>query len=144
MTNSWLRTTCMTQTALHYVSRAVWPLCCRSVSNTEFNVTSFCREVGPLSYSRLKVLRLDGNQMSYQKLPPDWVFCLRVLESIYIWRLVSATCNKNGSAVCQNACVWLSITQHSPTQSHSGQSLQQWLNKGFLARDNYTVTLPIN
>lgn len=50
----------------------------------EFNVTSFCREVGPLSYSRLRVLRLDGNQMSYQKLPPDWVFCLRVLESIYI------------------------------------------------------------
>lgn len=47
-------------------------------------MTSFCREVGPMSYSRLKVLRLDGNQMSYQKLPPDWMFCLRVLESIYI------------------------------------------------------------
>ncbi|XP_045931284.1 lumican, partial [Micropterus dolomieu] len=49
-----------------------------------FNVTSFCREVGPLSYSRMKILRLDGNKMSYQQLPPDWVFCLRVLESIYI------------------------------------------------------------
>lgn len=48
-------------------------------------MTSFCREVGPLSYSRMKVLRLDGNKMSHQQLPPDWVFCLRVLESIYIW-----------------------------------------------------------
>lgn len=52
---------------------------------TEFNLTSFCREVGPLSYSRMKILRLDGNKMSYQQLPSDWVFCLRVLESIYIW-----------------------------------------------------------
>ncbi|XP_028302027.1 lumican [Gouania willdenowi] len=50
----------------------------------EFNVTSFCREVGPLSYSRIKILRLDGNKMSYQQLPPDWVFCLRVLQRIYI------------------------------------------------------------
>ncbi|XP_070815476.1 lumican [Chaetodon trifascialis] len=50
----------------------------------EFNMTSFCREVGPLSYSRMKVLRLDGNKMSHQQLPLDWVFCLRVLESIYI------------------------------------------------------------
>lgn len=50
----------------------------------EFNVTSFCREVGPLSYSRIKFLRLDGNKMSYRQLPYDWVFCLRVLESIYI------------------------------------------------------------
>ncbi|XP_051804792.1 lumican isoform X1 [Acanthochromis polyacanthus] len=50
----------------------------------EFNVTSFCREVGPLSYSRIKILRLDGNKLSYHLLPPDWVFCLRVLRIIYI------------------------------------------------------------
>lgn len=49
-----------------------------------FNITSFCREVGPLSYSRMKILRLDGNKMVYQQLPPDWVFCLRVLHHIYI------------------------------------------------------------
>ncbi|XP_071351171.1 lumican [Trachinotus anak] len=49
-----------------------------------FNVTSFCREVGPLSYSRMKILRLDGNKMSYQQLPSDWGFCLRVLERILI------------------------------------------------------------
>ncbi|TNN42831.1 Keratocan [Liparis tanakae] len=50
----------------------------------EFNVSSFCREWGPLSYSRVKILRLEGNRMSYQQLPSDWAFCLRVLESIYI------------------------------------------------------------
>lgn len=49
-----------------------------------FNMTSFCREVGPLSYSRMKVLRLDGNKMSHQDLPPNWVFCLRAIESLYI------------------------------------------------------------
>ncbi|XP_077386394.1 lumican [Festucalex cinctus] len=50
----------------------------------EFNVTSFCREVGPLTYSRLKILRLDGNKISYRHLPSDWVFCLRVIQNIYI------------------------------------------------------------
>ncbi|XP_047204154.1 lumican [Girardinichthys multiradiatus] len=50
----------------------------------EFNVTSFCREVGSLSYSRMKILRLDGNKMTYHQLPPDWVYCLRVLQRIYI------------------------------------------------------------
>uniref|UniRef100_A0A3Q2DTS1 LRRNT domain-containing protein n=1 Tax=Cyprinodon variegatus TaxID=28743 RepID=A0A3Q2DTS1_CYPVA len=51
---------------------------------TCFNVTSFCREVGPLSYSRMKILRLDGNEMTYHQLPPDWVYCLRVLLRIFI------------------------------------------------------------
>uniref|UniRef100_A0A673BZL0 Lumican-like n=1 Tax=Sphaeramia orbicularis TaxID=375764 RepID=A0A673BZL0_9TELE len=50
----------------------------------EFNTTSFCREVGPLNYSRMKILRLDGNKISHNQLPPDWVFCLRVLQHIYI------------------------------------------------------------
>ncbi|XP_034546436.1 lumican [Notolabrus celidotus] len=49
-----------------------------------FNLTSFCREVGPMSYSRMKILRLDGNKMTHLQLPPDWVFCLRVLQSLYI------------------------------------------------------------
>nr|XP_019942116.1 PREDICTED: lumican-like [Paralichthys olivaceus] len=50
----------------------------------EFNITSFCREVGPVSYSRMKILRLDGNKMSYHQMPSDWINCLRELESIYI------------------------------------------------------------
>ncbi|XP_072771951.1 LOW QUALITY PROTEIN: lumican [Nerophis lumbriciformis] len=50
----------------------------------ELNLTNFCREVGPPSYSRLKTLRLDGNRMSYREPPSDWVDCLRVIESIHI------------------------------------------------------------
>ncbi|XP_056591178.1 lumican isoform X1 [Triplophysa dalaica] len=50
----------------------------------EFNVSSFCRIVGPTSYSRMKILRLDGNMLEYHKLPSDWVFCLRVIHNIYI------------------------------------------------------------
>ncbi|XP_036415461.1 lumican [Colossoma macropomum] len=50
----------------------------------EFNVSSFCRTVGPTSYSRIKTLRLDGNKMAHHQLPPDWPFCLRVLHNIYI------------------------------------------------------------
>ncbi|XP_049589088.1 lumican isoform X1 [Syngnathus scovelli] len=50
----------------------------------EFNLTSFCREVGRLTYSRLKSLRLDGNELSYRHLPSDWVFCLRVIQDIFI------------------------------------------------------------
>ncbi|XP_062419967.1 lumican isoform X2 [Pungitius pungitius] len=50
----------------------------------DFNVNSFCRHWGPLSYSKMKILRLEGNRLSYQQLPSNWVFCLRVLESIYI------------------------------------------------------------
>ncbi|KAF7208465.1 lumican [Nothobranchius furzeri] len=50
----------------------------------EFNVTSLCRDVGPQSYSRMKILRLDGNKITYHQLPPDWVYCLRVLQNIYI------------------------------------------------------------
>ncbi|XP_062254702.1 lumican [Platichthys flesus] len=50
----------------------------------EFNMTSFCREVGPLSYSRMKILRLDGNKVSHHQMSSDLIYCLRELESIYI------------------------------------------------------------
>uniref|UniRef100_A0A8C2HCV3 LRRNT domain-containing protein n=1 Tax=Cyprinus carpio TaxID=7962 RepID=A0A8C2HCV3_CYPCA len=50
----------------------------------EFSMSSFCRTTGPTSYSRMKILRLDGNKLEYHKLPPDWVFCLHVLHNIYI------------------------------------------------------------
>lgn len=50
----------------------------------EFNISSFCRERGPLSYSRMRILRLDGNRLASHLLPPDWVYCLRVLHRLYI------------------------------------------------------------
>lgn len=76
---------------------------------TVFNMTSFCREVGPLSYSRMKVLRLDGNNISYQQLPSDWVFCLRVLESIYLWLQPSEHASKLGFLSVTGCvdCMWL-------------------------------------
>lgn len=43
-------------------------LCVSFLSPLVFNTTSFCTEVGPLSYSRMK----------------DWMFCLRMLERIYL------------------------------------------------------------
>uniref|UniRef100_A0A8C4RRE9 Zgc:113307 n=1 Tax=Erpetoichthys calabaricus TaxID=27687 RepID=A0A8C4RRE9_ERPCA len=49
-----------------------------------FNTSSFCRKVGPVSFSKMKLLRLDGNRLSYSQLPSDWVLCLRVLRDIYI------------------------------------------------------------
>ncbi|XP_076845328.1 lumican [Brachyhypopomus gauderio] len=50
----------------------------------EFNVSSLCRTIGPLTYSRMKILRLEGNKMEYHQLPPDWVYCLRVIHNLYI------------------------------------------------------------
>ncbi|XP_072308869.1 lumican-like [Eucyclogobius newberryi] len=50
----------------------------------EFNVSSFCRDEGPGSYSRLRILRLEGNRIRPHELPPDWVHCLRVLQHLYI------------------------------------------------------------
>ncbi|XP_063070841.1 lumican [Engraulis encrasicolus] len=49
-----------------------------------FNVSSLCREVSPTSYSRMRILRLDGNKLLPHQLPPDWVMCLRVLHHIYV------------------------------------------------------------
>uniref|UniRef100_A0A4W4GMP2 LRRNT domain-containing protein n=1 Tax=Electrophorus electricus TaxID=8005 RepID=A0A4W4GMP2_ELEEL len=50
----------------------------------EFNVSSLCQTVGPMSYSHMKILRLDGNKMAEYQMPPDWVYCLRVIHNFYI------------------------------------------------------------
>ncbi|XP_053724464.1 lumican isoform X1 [Synchiropus splendidus] len=50
----------------------------------DINMTSFCREVGPLSFSWMRILRLDGNKLSPQHLPRDWAFCLRVIQTLLI------------------------------------------------------------
>ncbi|XP_076123961.1 fibromodulin [Alosa pseudoharengus] len=49
-----------------------------------FNVSSLCREVSITAYSRIKILRLDGNKLRPHELPADWAMCLRVLHHIYI------------------------------------------------------------
>ncbi|XP_007897807.2 lumican [Callorhinchus milii] len=50
----------------------------------EFNVTSFCRRVSPVDYSQMRILRLDGNKLTYNQLPSDWIWCLRIIAQIYI------------------------------------------------------------
>ncbi|XP_008579757.1 PREDICTED: lumican [Galeopterus variegatus] len=50
----------------------------------KFDVKSFCRILGPLSYSKMKHLRLDGNRITQTNLPPDMYECLRVAKDITI------------------------------------------------------------
>ncbi|XP_051857061.1 lumican [Antechinus flavipes] len=48
----------------------------------KFEVKSFCRILGPLSYSKVKHLRLDGNLINRAKLPSEMYDCLRVANEI--------------------------------------------------------------
>ncbi|XP_028853354.1 fibromodulin a [Denticeps clupeoides] len=48
----------------------------------EFSIGSFCSVVDIVSFSRLKVLRLDGNEISRSDLPSDSALCLRLAASI--------------------------------------------------------------
>lgn len=50
----------------------------------EFDVKSFCKILGPLSYSKIKHLRLDGNRLTQSSLPHDMYECLRVLSEITV------------------------------------------------------------
>ncbi|KAM6895315.1 lumican [Xenentodon cancila] len=43
----------------------------------KFDLTSFCKFIGPLNYSRLKHLRLDANNVSHNSMPPESSNCLR-------------------------------------------------------------------
>ncbi|XP_051248424.1 lumican [Dicentrarchus labrax] len=48
----------------------------------KFDLTSFCKFIGPLNYSRLKHLRLDANNITHSSLPPDSSNCLRQASDI--------------------------------------------------------------
>lgn len=48
----------------------------------KFEVKSFCKVLGPLSYSRVKHLRLDGNRLTQSSIPVDMYECLRVATEI--------------------------------------------------------------
>ncbi|XP_037369788.1 lumican [Talpa occidentalis] len=50
----------------------------------KFDVKSFCKILGPLSYSKIKHLRLDGNPLTHSSLPPDMYECLRVANEITV------------------------------------------------------------
>uniref|UniRef100_A0A318D3F6 Lumican n=1 Tax=Kangiella spongicola TaxID=796379 RepID=A0A318D3F6_9GAMM len=50
----------------------------------KFTLNSFCRVVGSMDYSRIKHLRLDGNNITYASLPVEMSQCLRVANEIVI------------------------------------------------------------
>lgn len=49
---------------------------------TKFDLTSFCKDMGAMSYSHLKHLRLDGNNLTYSSMPAEAVNCLRTASDI--------------------------------------------------------------
>ncbi|KAM3859096.1 lumican [Diretmus argenteus] len=48
----------------------------------KIDLASFCKVVGPVNYSHLKHLRLDGNNVSHSNMPTDISNCLRVASDI--------------------------------------------------------------
>ncbi|CAH2221299.1 fibromodulin [Pelobates cultripes] len=50
----------------------------------EFSVKSFCTFVDITNFSRLQVLRLDGNEIQRNAIPPDTPLCLRNTDIIHV------------------------------------------------------------
>ncbi|KAG6930041.1 lumican [Chelydra serpentina] len=48
----------------------------------KFPLSSFCKVVGPLTYSRVRHLRLDGNNLTRADLPQEMYNCLRVAADV--------------------------------------------------------------
>ncbi|XP_028652501.2 fibromodulin a [Erpetoichthys calabaricus] len=48
----------------------------------EFSLGSFCKVVDIMNFSRLRVLRLDGNSIPLSALPPETALCLRLAAVI--------------------------------------------------------------
>ncbi|EPY84072.1 lumican [Camelus ferus] len=63
---------------------AIMTIICLCYPCCEFEVKSFCKILGPLSYSKIKHLRLDGNRLTHTSLPPDMYECLRVANEITV------------------------------------------------------------
>ncbi|KAJ3612528.1 hypothetical protein NHX12_020802 [Muraenolepis orangiensis] len=49
---------------------------------SKFDLLSFCKFSGPVNYSHLKHLRLDGNNLTYSSMPSDAANCLRMASEI--------------------------------------------------------------
>ncbi|KAI6072789.1 Fibromodulin [Aix galericulata] len=53
------------------------PARARCPQTHQFSISSFCTVVDVMNYSRLQVLRLDGNEIKRNAVPPDAPLCLR-------------------------------------------------------------------
>lgn len=51
---------------------------------TEFSISSFCTVVDVMNFSKLQVLRLDGNEIKRSAMPVDAPLCLRLASLIEI------------------------------------------------------------
>ncbi|XP_004602884.1 lumican [Sorex araneus] len=51
----------------------------------KFDTKSFCKILSPVSFSKIKHLRLDGNRLTQSSLPPDMYECLRMANEITIY-----------------------------------------------------------
>ena len=51
---------------------------------TEFSISSFCTVVDVMNFSKLQVLRLDGNEIKRSAMPADAPLCLRLASLIEI------------------------------------------------------------
>ncbi|XP_015208177.1 lumican [Lepisosteus oculatus] len=50
----------------------------------KIDLSSFCKITGPLNYSRLRHLRLDGNNLTRNNLPVDMANCLRQASEVIL------------------------------------------------------------
>ncbi|XP_029317394.1 lumican [Cottoperca gobio] len=48
----------------------------------KFDLASFCKYVSTMSFSHLKHLRLDANNITYSNMPPEYSNCLRLASDI--------------------------------------------------------------
>ncbi|XP_066559346.1 fibromodulin-like [Amia ocellicauda] len=50
----------------------------------EFSIDSFCTTINIMNFSQLRVLRLDGNQIPQNAIPPEVALCLRLATIIAV------------------------------------------------------------
>ena len=55
---------------------------CLCFLSVEIDLMSFCKFIGPVNYSHLQHLRLDGNNLTQASMPVESVNCLRVASEI--------------------------------------------------------------
>lgn len=51
---------------------------------SEFTLGSFCSVVDVMNFSKLRVLRLEGNEISAGDMPSDAALCLRLASDIAV------------------------------------------------------------